>query len=185
MELLVVGGSWAAFRLFNAGLDRLVPPPPAQDNRWKWRNIWTSLVHSLFSGSGALLGFYLHPQMASDVVGTHSPGAHRLVGVSVDLGEPPRQLGIPDTVGEADVVPGNARRAPVPVSLACTHVTVGANNEVFSCFTQQIPLWGRGSIAAVPGQSQKFPLAIRAHQLLRSWLRNWISPPQNRAELSR
>uniref|UniRef100_A0A8C0B771 TLC domain containing 2 n=1 Tax=Buteo japonicus TaxID=224669 RepID=A0A8C0B771_9AVES len=45
--LLVVAGSFAAFRLLNRGLERLVPPPPsARRNRWKWRNIWTSLAHS-------------------------------------------------------------------------------------------------------------------------------------------
>ncbi|RMC10760.1 hypothetical protein DUI87_12472 [Hirundo rustica rustica] len=82
--LLVVAGSFAAFRLFNRGLERLVPPPPsARRNRWKWRNIWTSLTHSVLSGGGALAGFYLHPDMSKDLVGTHPPGAHSLVAVSV------------------------------------------------------------------------------------------------------
>ncbi|XP_053130879.1 TLC domain-containing protein 2 [Hemicordylus capensis] len=85
MELLVVlGGSLGAFRLLNGGLERLAPPPPcAQRNRWKWRNIWTSFAHSLLSGSWALLGFYLHPQMAEDLIDSHLPGAHRLLGVSL------------------------------------------------------------------------------------------------------
>uniref|UniRef100_A0A8C4UPG8 TLC domain containing 2 n=1 Tax=Falco tinnunculus TaxID=100819 RepID=A0A8C4UPG8_FALTI len=53
--LLLVAGSFAAFRLLNRGLERLVPPPPsARRNRWKWRNIWTSLAHSVLSGGGAL-----------------------------------------------------------------------------------------------------------------------------------
>lgn len=55
--LLVVAGSFAAFRLLNRGLERLVPPPPsARHKRWKWRNIWTSLAHSVLSGGGALAG---------------------------------------------------------------------------------------------------------------------------------
>uniref|UniRef100_A0A663MK40 TLC domain-containing protein n=1 Tax=Athene cunicularia TaxID=194338 RepID=A0A663MK40_ATHCN len=55
--LLLVAGSFAAFRLLNRGLERLVPPPPsAWRNRWKWRNIWTSLAHSVLSGGGALAG---------------------------------------------------------------------------------------------------------------------------------
>uniref|UniRef100_A0A8D0FSZ2 TLC domain containing 2 n=1 Tax=Strix occidentalis caurina TaxID=311401 RepID=A0A8D0FSZ2_STROC len=55
--LLLVAGSFAAFRLLNRGLERLVPPPPsAWRNRWKWRNIWTSLAHSVLSGGGALGG---------------------------------------------------------------------------------------------------------------------------------
>uniref|UniRef100_A0A8V5GUU3 Uncharacterized protein n=1 Tax=Melopsittacus undulatus TaxID=13146 RepID=A0A8V5GUU3_MELUD len=53
--LLLVAGSFAAFRLLNRGLELLVPPPPsAQRNRWKWRNICTSLAHSVLSGGGAL-----------------------------------------------------------------------------------------------------------------------------------
>ncbi|XP_053223704.1 TLC domain-containing protein 2 [Podarcis raffonei] len=84
MDLLVLGGSVVAFRLLNGGLERLVPPPPsAQRNRWKWRNIWTSLAHSLLSGSWALLGFYFHPQMAEDLIDTHLPAAHHLLGISV------------------------------------------------------------------------------------------------------
>ncbi|NXF57552.1 TLCD2 protein, partial [Ciccaba nigrolineata] len=90
--LLLVAGSFAAFRLLNQGLERLVPPPPsAWRNRWKWRNIWTSLAHSVLSGGGALAGthnpspcrFCLHPGLSEDLVGTHPPGAHSLVAVSV------------------------------------------------------------------------------------------------------
>ncbi|XP_054022976.1 LOW QUALITY PROTEIN: TLC domain-containing protein 2 [Dryobates pubescens] len=82
--LLVVAGSFAAFRLLNRELERLVPPPPsARRNRWKWRNIWTSLAHSVLSGGGALAGFCLHPELSEDLVGTHPPGAHSLVAVSV------------------------------------------------------------------------------------------------------
>ncbi|NXW73427.1 TLCD2 protein, partial [Hirundo rustica] len=84
--LLVVAGSFAAFRLFNRGLERLVPPPPsARRNRWKWRNIWTSLTHSALPHTHNLSPrrFYLHPDMSKDLVGTHPPGAHSLVAVSV------------------------------------------------------------------------------------------------------
>uniref|UniRef100_A0A670K8F2 TLC domain containing 2 n=1 Tax=Podarcis muralis TaxID=64176 RepID=A0A670K8F2_PODMU len=71
MDLLVLGGSVVAFRLLNGGLERLVPPPPsAQRNRWKWRNIWTSLAHSLLSGSWALLG--MHSPMAVSPVNSWS-----------------------------------------------------------------------------------------------------------------
>uniref|UniRef100_A0A8C2TJI8 TLC domain containing 2 n=1 Tax=Coturnix japonica TaxID=93934 RepID=A0A8C2TJI8_COTJA len=53
-DLLLVAGSFAAFRLLNHGVERLMPPPPsARRNRWKWRNIWTSLAHSVLSGGGA------------------------------------------------------------------------------------------------------------------------------------
>ncbi|KAM8797187.1 TLC domain-containing protein 2 [Eudromia elegans] len=82
--LLLVAGSFAAFRLLNRALERLVPPPPsARRNRWKWRNIWTSLAHSVLSGGGALAGFCLYPELPQDVADTHLPGAHSLVAVSV------------------------------------------------------------------------------------------------------
>uniref|UniRef100_A0A803YF86 TLC domain-containing protein n=1 Tax=Meleagris gallopavo TaxID=9103 RepID=A0A803YF86_MELGA len=83
-DLLLVAGSFAAFRLLNRGVERLMPPPPsARRNRWKWRNIWTSLAHSVLSGGGALAGFCLYPGLHEDLVGTHPPGAHSLVAVSV------------------------------------------------------------------------------------------------------
>ncbi|KAG8450768.1 hypothetical protein GDO86_003149 [Hymenochirus boettgeri] len=84
MELVIVGGSFTWFRLLNWKLDSLVPPPSsAQRNHWKWRNIWTSLVHSLLTGMWALLGFYLHPEMAEDLISTHSTFSHSLVAVSI------------------------------------------------------------------------------------------------------
>ncbi|KAL7976047.1 hypothetical protein Chor_009725 [Crotalus horridus] len=73
-----------AFRLLNTVLERLVPPPsPAQPVRWKWRNIWTSLAHSLLSGSWALLGFYFYPPMGEDLIDHFSPSAHCLLGISI------------------------------------------------------------------------------------------------------
>ncbi|NWY65337.1 TLCD2 protein, partial [Erithacus rubecula] len=84
--LLVVAGSFAAFRLLNRGLERLVPPPPsARHKRWKWRNIWTSLAHSALPGTHSLspCRFYLHPELSHDLVSKHPPGAHSLVAVSV------------------------------------------------------------------------------------------------------
>lgn len=56
MTLLVTGASFVAFRGMHWGL-RLLPAPGATaQDRWKWRNISVSLVHSLLTGSGALLG---------------------------------------------------------------------------------------------------------------------------------
>ncbi|NXF35241.1 TLCD2 protein, partial [Nyctibius bracteatus] len=82
--LLLVAGSFTAFRLLNRGLERLVPPPPsARRNRWKTRKG--------IKGPEALPGthspsphrFCLHPGLSEDPVGTHPPGAHSLVAVSV------------------------------------------------------------------------------------------------------
>ncbi|XP_063150769.1 TLC domain-containing protein 2 [Candoia aspera] len=86
MDLLLLGGSVGAFRLLNTVLERLVPPPPpspAQPDLWKWRNIWTSLAHSLLSGFWALLGFYYYPPMGEDLIDQFSPSAHRLLGLSL------------------------------------------------------------------------------------------------------
>ncbi|XP_062967730.1 TLC domain-containing protein 2 [Cynocephalus volans] len=81
--LLVTGASFAAFRGLHWGLQLLPTPGPAAQNRWKWRNICVSLVHSLLSGAGALLGLSLYPQMAADPINGHPPWALVLVAVSV------------------------------------------------------------------------------------------------------
>ncbi|XP_075710291.1 TLC domain-containing protein 2 [Rhinoderma darwinii] len=82
--VLVTGASFVGFRLLNERLETLTPAPSsALRNRWKWRNIWTSFVHSLLTGIWALLGFYLHPEMAEDLISTHSYFSHCLVAVSI------------------------------------------------------------------------------------------------------
>ncbi|XP_068833282.1 TLC domain-containing protein 2 [Capricornis sumatraensis] len=81
--LLVTGASFAAFRGLHWGLQLLPTPGSAAQNRWKWRNICVSLVHSLLTGAGALLGLSLYPQMAADPIHGHPPWALLLVAVSV------------------------------------------------------------------------------------------------------
>ncbi|NXS58930.1 TLCD2 protein, partial [Brachypteracias leptosomus] len=82
--LLVVAGSFAAFRLLNRGLERLVPPPPsARRNRWKWRNIWTEPQALRSAHNWSPHRFCLNPGLSEDLVGKHPPGAHSLVAVSV------------------------------------------------------------------------------------------------------
>ncbi|XP_063812167.1 TLC domain-containing protein 2-like isoform X2 [Pseudophryne corroboree] len=82
--VLITGVSFACFRLLNGELQRLIPAPSsALRNPWKWRNIWTSFIHSLLTGSWALLGFYLHPEMAEDLISTHSSFSHCLIAVSI------------------------------------------------------------------------------------------------------
>ncbi|NXD82776.1 TLCD2 protein, partial [Halcyon senegalensis] len=82
--LLVVAGSFAAFRLLNRGLERLVPPPPsARRNRWNTRKGIgePGALPSIHNPSPHR--FYLHPGLSEDLVGTHAPGAHSLVAMSV------------------------------------------------------------------------------------------------------
>ncbi|XP_078278225.1 TLC domain-containing protein 2 isoform X2 [Rhinoraja longicauda] len=81
--LLVVGVSVGAFKLINGAAGLLPMPEPALRNTWKWRNICTSLVHSVVTAAWALLCFYLHPRMAQDLIGTYSTSSHCLVSVSI------------------------------------------------------------------------------------------------------
>ncbi|MEE6469218.1 hypothetical protein FKM82_008540 [Ascaphus truei] len=82
--VLVTAVSFTGFRLLNGELPRVIrAPSSAQRNPWKWRNIWTSFIHSLLTGSWALLGFYLHPEMAEDLISTHSHFSHSLIAVSI------------------------------------------------------------------------------------------------------
>ncbi|XP_053313091.1 TLC domain-containing protein 2 [Spea bombifrons] len=82
--VLLTGASFACFRLLNGKLQRLIPAPSsALRNPWKWRNIWTSFIHSLLTGTWALLGFYLQPEMAEDLISTHTRFSHCLIAVSI------------------------------------------------------------------------------------------------------
>ncbi|KAI1902863.1 hypothetical protein AGOR_G00020660 [Albula goreensis] len=81
--ILTAGCSLGFFKLVNSGLKRLPMPEAACRNAWKWRNISTSFVHSLITGIWAVLCFYLHPQMAEDLISTHSMFSHALVSVSI------------------------------------------------------------------------------------------------------
>ncbi|XP_005402668.1 PREDICTED: TLC domain-containing protein 2 [Chinchilla lanigera] len=82
-ELLATGASFAAFRGLHWGLKLLPAPGSTAQDRWKWRNRCVSLLHSLLTGAGSLLGLSLYPQMASDPVHGHPFWALVLVAVSV------------------------------------------------------------------------------------------------------
>uniref|UniRef100_A0A4W5LBC7 Uncharacterized protein n=1 Tax=Hucho hucho TaxID=62062 RepID=A0A4W5LBC7_9TELE len=81
--LLTAGGSIGFFKLVNCGVRKLPIPVSACRNAWKWRNICTSFTHSLMTGIWAVLCFFVHPQMAEDLIGTHSVFSHALVSVSI------------------------------------------------------------------------------------------------------
>ncbi|KAM3874788.1 TLC domain-containing protein 2 [Diretmus argenteus] len=81
--ILTTGGSVVFFRLVNSGFSKLPLPESACRNSWKWRNINTSIVHSVITGIWAVLCFFLHPQMAEDLIETHSVFSHALVSVSI------------------------------------------------------------------------------------------------------
>ncbi|XP_078467852.1 TLC domain-containing protein 2 [Lampetra fluviatilis] len=77
--LLSAGVFWAVARV----AQRLPAPRCALRNAWKWRNSAASMVHGAVTGSGAVLCFYSHPEMAEDLIGTWSPASHCLVAVSI------------------------------------------------------------------------------------------------------
>ncbi|KAM6933142.1 TLC domain-containing protein 2 [Xenentodon cancila] len=81
--ILTTGGSIGFFRLMNAGVSKLPIPESACRNAWKWRNISTSSVHSLITAIWAVLCFFLQPQMAEDLIETHSVFSHALVSFSI------------------------------------------------------------------------------------------------------
>ncbi|KAJ8367899.1 hypothetical protein SKAU_G00079270 [Synaphobranchus kaupii] len=81
--ILTTSGSVGFFKLVNCGLNKLPAPESARRNVWKWKNISTSLAHSIITGLWAVLCFYLHPRMAEDLIATHSVFSHALVCVSI------------------------------------------------------------------------------------------------------
>ncbi|XP_030260651.1 TLC domain-containing protein 2 [Sparus aurata] len=81
--ILTTGSSVVFFRLVNAGVRKLPMPESACRNAWKWRNIATSFVHSFITAIWAVLCFFLHPQMAEDLIETHSVFSHALVSFSI------------------------------------------------------------------------------------------------------
>ncbi|XP_059187351.1 TLC domain-containing protein 2 [Centropristis striata] len=81
--IITTGSSVGFFRLVNAGVGRLPMPEAACRNAWKWRNISTSSVHSFITAIWAVLCFFRHPQMAEDLIETHSVFSHALVSFSI------------------------------------------------------------------------------------------------------
>ncbi|GCB72676.1 TLC domain-containing protein 2 [Scyliorhinus torazame] len=80
---LIVGVSFGGFKLINRGLGYVPAPESALRNTWKWRNICTSMLHSVVTGIWSVLCFYIHPRMAEDLIDTHSPSSHGLVSLSI------------------------------------------------------------------------------------------------------
>lgn len=81
--ILTTGSSVGFFRLVHVGVGKLPMPESACTNAWKWRNISTSFTHSSITAIWAVLCFFLHPQMAEDLIETHSVFSHALVSFSI------------------------------------------------------------------------------------------------------
>ncbi|KAM6174595.1 LOW QUALITY PROTEIN: TLC domain-containing protein 2 [Erethizon dorsatum] len=82
-ERPATGASFAAFRGLRWGLKLLPTPGSTAQDRWKWWNQCVSLMHSLLTRAGSLLGLSLYPQMASEPIHGHPFWALVLVAVSV------------------------------------------------------------------------------------------------------
>ncbi|XP_019616729.1 PREDICTED: TLC domain-containing protein 2-like [Branchiostoma belcheri] len=59
-----------------------LPMPRSVRNPWKWTNTFVSLVHSSLTGLGALLCFYLAPDMTKDLITPVTMPSHLLVSLS-------------------------------------------------------------------------------------------------------
>lgn len=81
--ILTTGSSIGFFKLVNAGFSKLPVPESACRNAWKWSNIATSFVHSFITATWSVLCFFVHPQMAEDLIETHSVFSHALVSLSI------------------------------------------------------------------------------------------------------
>ncbi|XP_032364616.1 TLC domain-containing protein 2 isoform X2 [Etheostoma spectabile] len=81
--ILTTGCSVGFFKLVNVVIKKLPMPESAYRNAWKWRNISTSFMHSFITAIWAVLCFFLHPQMAEDLIETHSVFSHALVSFSI------------------------------------------------------------------------------------------------------
>ncbi|XP_043856013.1 TLC domain-containing protein 2 [Dromiciops gliroides] len=80
----VAAASFAAFRGLHRGLE-LLPTPRLADarDRWTWRNICASLVHSVLAGAGALLWMSQYSHLVSDFTHSCPPRTDALVSLSI------------------------------------------------------------------------------------------------------
>jgi len=81
----VVALGAGTFAIFNF-LTRWLLPASANSSiaqRWKWRNVATSLLHSIVSGAWAPFVFYQAPEMQDDLISTFTPSCHALVSFSI------------------------------------------------------------------------------------------------------
>merc|ERR1719220_1946448 len=71
------------FALLNLATAALAPASGSPQQRWKWRNVATSLVHSVITGLWALAAFYQTPDMMEDLQWRRSDSSHGLVCFSI------------------------------------------------------------------------------------------------------
>jgi len=80
-----IGLGLTTFTIVNF-LTRFIIPKLAsqtQQQRWKWRNVTTSLIHSLITGIWSPLAFYLAPDMRDDLITSFTTSCYCLVSFSI------------------------------------------------------------------------------------------------------
>jgi len=82
---LVICAGAVFFSLVNRVAGWLVPGTvcQTQQQKWKWRNVATSLVHSAITGIWAPLAFYQAPDMQDDLIQKFTYSSHALVSFSI------------------------------------------------------------------------------------------------------
>lgn len=83
-KLFIVVG-FTVFSVTNY-LTRFIVPASAtktKQQRWKWKNVATSLLHSFITGIWAPIAFYQNPGMCNDLIRTFTPSTHALVSFSI------------------------------------------------------------------------------------------------------
>jgi len=83
--LLLIGVGVVVFTLVNWLTAYLVPSSACQtvQQKWKWRNVATSLVHSVITAVWAPVAFYQAPEMRDDLIRTFNHSSHTLVCFSI------------------------------------------------------------------------------------------------------
>ncbi|KAL7642129.1 UNVERIFIED_CONTAM: hypothetical protein RMT77_006689 [Armadillidium vulgare] len=83
--LISIFVSFWIFFILNRTLNFILPKAVLKTDKekWKWKNIMISLIHSVVAGLWAVICFILFPEMAEDLINSYSTFAHMLVSFSV------------------------------------------------------------------------------------------------------
>jgi len=81
----VITLGFVTFTTVNYLTKYLLPSQASQSvqQKWKWRNVATSFVHSLITGVWAPICFYQAPEMRDDLIRTFTYSSHVLVSFSI------------------------------------------------------------------------------------------------------
>jgi len=83
--VILIGVGMLVFTLVNWLTGSVVPSSACQteQQKWKWRNVATSLVHSTVTAVWTPVAFYQAPEMRDDLIKTFTSSSHTLVCFSI------------------------------------------------------------------------------------------------------